>query len=207
MDNIINELLIDSLNASKITYKDGLVGSYVLGDYLQKIFTIDPRYFSFTDYDIHIADNTDVTTEMMKIEQLTYELIKSKQVGIDVILSSVGAESLTDMKYKLMKSFEKQNEENNQLQQASQAIAQYEQQIKQMQSEYEKMKNALENMQKQNTDIELKRIEYDYDVRKEANKIKEKIETKKVQNDDKRIEAEILQLYDENPYNNEIKNS
>ena len=33
MDNIINELLIDSLNASKITYKDGLVGSYVLGDY------------------------------------------------------------------------------------------------------------------------------------------------------------------------------
>jgi hypothetical protein len=55
----------------------------------------------------------------MKIEQLTYELIKSKQVGIDVILSSVGAESLTDMKYKLMKSFEKQNEENNQLQQAS----------------------------------------------------------------------------------------
>ena len=144
---------------------------------------------------------------MMKIEQLTYELIKSKQVGIDVILSSVGAESLTDMKYKLMKSFEKQNEENNQLQQASQTIAQYEQQIKQMQSEYEKMKNALENMQKQNTDIELKKVEYDYDIRKEANKIKEKIETKKVQNDDKRIEAEILQLYDENPYNNEIKNS
>ena len=76
-----------------------------------------------------------------------------------------------------------------------------------MQSEYEKMKNALENMQKQNTDIELKKVEYDYDIRKEANKIKEKIETKKVQNDDKRIEAEILQLYDENPYNNEIKNS
>ena len=40
-----------------------------------------------------------------------------------------------------------------------------------------------------------------------AREIKEKIETKKVQNDDKRIEAEILQLYDENPYNNEIKNS
>ena len=69
------------------------------------------------------------------------------------------------------------------------------------------MKNELENMQKQNTDIELKKVEYDYDIRKEANKIKEKIETKKVQNDDKRIEAEILQLYDENPYNNEIKNS
>jgi hypothetical protein len=49
-----------------------------------------------------------------------------------------------------------------------------------MQSEYEKMKNELENMQKQNTDIELKKVEYDYDIRKEANKIKEKIETKKV---------------------------
>ena len=41
-------------------------------------------------------------------------------------------------------------------------------------------KNELENMQKQNTDIELKKVEYDYDIRKEANKIKEKIETKKV---------------------------
>ena len=31
--------------------------------------------------------------------------------------------------------------------------------------------------------------------------------TKKIKNDDKRIEAELIQLYDENPYNNEIKNS
>ena len=207
MDNIVNELLIDAINASKITYKEGIVGSYILGDYLQKIFTIEPKYFSFTDYDIHIADNTDITNEMMKIEQLTYELIKSKQVGLDVVLSSIGSESLSDMKHKLMKSFEKQAEENSQLEQASQAITQYEEQIKQLQSEMEKTKNEFENMRKQNNDIELKKVEYDYDVRKEANKIKEKIETKKIKNDDKRIEAELMQLYDENPYNNEIKNS
>jgi len=115
MDNITTELLLDMLNMCKISFEDGLMGSYILGNQLQKIFTIDPKYFSFTDYDIHIADNTDVTNEMMKIEQLTYELIKGGQVDLDVILSSITSDSLSDMKYQLIKSFEKRKAENNQI--------------------------------------------------------------------------------------------
>jgi len=206
MDNITTELLLDMLNMCKVSFEDGLMGSYILGDQLQKIFTVEPKYFSFTDYDIHIADNTDVTNEMIKIEQLTYELIKSGQVDLDVILSSITSDSLSDMKYQLVKSFQKRKEENNQIEQAGQTIKQYEDQIKQIQTEYQKAQNELEQIKQKSFDLENKKIEYDYEVRKEANNIKESTDKKKLKNDEKRIDAEVMQLYDENPYNNEIKN-
>ena len=67
-------------------------------NYLQKIFTIDPKYFSFTDYDIHIADNTDVTTEMMKIVEVE-RLRKSAtgdrhEIGCRIDLADIGAHPL-----------------------------------------------------------------------------------------------------------------
>ena len=40
-----------------------------------------------------------------------------------------------------------------------------------------------------------------------AKKYKKRFNERKIENDNKRIEAEILELYDSNPHNDEIKNN
>ena len=52
MDLIVCELLLDSLNQAKRTYKKGLTGTLILGDKQQKIFTALPEHFTVTDYEL-----------------------------------------------------------------------------------------------------------------------------------------------------------
>ena len=207
MDNITTELLIDALNVCKIAFKEGMIGSVVLGDKLQKIFTIDPQYFSFTDYDVHIADSADIMQDINKIEQLTYKLIESGQVDFDIIFEGITSESLSDMKHELLKACRKRKDENNQVQQASQQIQQYEQQLKELQANLQKAQQQLEQANGQELQLKAKKIEYDYEVAKEANNIKENTDSKKLDINNKEVEVQIAQVYDNNPYNDKIKKS
>lgn len=205
MDNITTEFLIDMLNMCKISYSEGMVGSVVLGDKMQKIFTIDPQYFSFTDYDIHIADSSESIQEMNKIEQLIFELVKSGSIDIEVVLEGITSNNLPDLKYDLSQALKKKKKENNQIEQAGQQLSQYEQQLKQMQSEYQKIKNELDSLKNTDRDLERQKIKNAYEIAKESNQLKDVIENKKLTNDSKKVEIEFAQLYDENPYNNKIK--
>jgi len=60
MDLIVCEMLLDSLNQAKIAYKKGLTGTIILGDRYQRVFTALPKYFTMTDFDIHITASTEV---------------------------------------------------------------------------------------------------------------------------------------------------
>jgi len=64
MSLVTREILLDALNCAKIVWKDGLTGTLVLGDKLQKIFTALPKYFTVTDFDIHIVTSTEIIKEM-----------------------------------------------------------------------------------------------------------------------------------------------
>jgi hypothetical protein len=68
MDLVLQEILTDSLNCGKIAYSKGLTGTLILGNKLQKIFTALPKYFTNTDFDIHIITSTDVIKEMEQIK-------------------------------------------------------------------------------------------------------------------------------------------
>jgi hypothetical protein len=64
MDLVTREILLDSLNCAKVVYSDGLTGTLILGDKLQKVFTALPKYFTVTDFDIHIITSSEVIKEM-----------------------------------------------------------------------------------------------------------------------------------------------
>jgi CRISPR-associated protein Cas5t len=48
MDLVTREILLDSLNCAKVVYSDGLTGTLILGDKLQRVFTALPKYFTDT---------------------------------------------------------------------------------------------------------------------------------------------------------------
>jgi len=205
MDNITTELLLDGLNACKQSYKKGMVGSIILGDGMQKIFTIDPKNFSFTDYDVNIADSGDVIRDMQKIEQLTLELIKSGQADIDIIFESVATESLTEMKQQVLSAFAKKKQEMGQMQQLQQQLQQMQEQLKQAQQQAQQLDGENQQLKSKATDLEAKAIEYDYQVRKEANANTKSFNDQKSDLDQQRLDVEKLELIDDNPNNDKIK--
>lgn len=205
MDNVTTELLIDALNACKESYKDGMVGSIILGDSMQKIFTIQPKHFSFTDYDVHISDSSDIVRDIQDIKNITMELIKSGQADIDVVLEAVATESLTEMKDNILKAFGKKKKENNAVQQLQQQLAQMQQQMQQQADEAKKIAAENEQLKAKNTEIDNKKVEYDYEVKKEANKNVSTFNSSKLELDKSRVELEKLQLFDDNKQNDEIK--
>jgi hypothetical protein len=69
MDTLVSEILMDCLDMAKIVYKKGLTGQIILGDQV-KIFTLLPEYYTFTSYDISLADSAEIIKEQETIKQL-----------------------------------------------------------------------------------------------------------------------------------------
>lgn len=205
MDSITTELLIDALNACKESYKEGKIGSIILGDKMQEIFKIQPENFSFTDYDVHIGDSGDIIRDMQKIEAITMELIKSGQADVEVVLEGVTSESLTEMKQSVLTAFNKKKEEMSQMSQMQQQLQQMEEQLKAASQQAQKLQQENEMLKKRNVDIEVRKIEYDHEVRKEANLNTKVFNDGKLEIEREKIEIEKLQLTDENPLNDEVK--
>jgi hypothetical protein len=63
MDLVTKEILMDCLDCAKIVYSNGLTGTLILGK-LQKTFTALPKYYTTTDFDIHILTSSEVRKEM-----------------------------------------------------------------------------------------------------------------------------------------------
>jgi hypothetical protein len=207
MDNITTELLLDAINACKESYRDGMVGSLILGDKMQKIFSISPEHFSFTDYDVHIADSGDIIRDMQKIDAITMELIKGGQVDVDIILEGVGAESMTEMKDSVLTAVKKKQAENNQVQQLTQQLTQAQTQLKQLQQQAQQLEQENQQFKDRGIQIEQQAIQDDYDVRKEQNRNTKEYNDKKIALDQQRVELEKLQVVvDGKSSNNEIKN-
>lgn len=206
MDSITTELLIDSLNMAKIAYKNGFTGTVILGNKLQKTFTAMPEHFTVSDHDIHIADSGDIIRDMQKIEALTMELIKAGTVDVDLVLEGVTCESLTEMKDNVLSAFKKRKSENDAVKQLQQQIAQYEQNLKELQTQAQKLASENENLKKKTTDIEVEKLNKDYEIKKEANSIKRDEVDRKLTLEDKKMQLEGLQMFDNNPNNNEVRN-
>lgn len=204
MDCVTNELLIDAVNMCKLSYKDGKVGSIILGNKMQKIFTIEPNKFCFTDYDIHIDDSGENIRDMETIKAASLELIKNGQVDIDIVLEALTSTSLTEMKENVSRSYKKLKEENNQLEQATQQLEQLQQQLAEMQKELQKSNSTNEVLHKQIDQAKQQEMQMKYEIDKEKNRIAEEYNEGRLKVEDERTELEKLQLFDNNPYNNKI---
>lgn len=207
MDLLTREALIDILNTSKIVYKNGISGSIILGEKLNKIFTALPEHYSFTDFDIHITDSAEIKKEQEIIRQLTVDLSKGGQIDPEIIIEVVTASGLTKMKAEVLKAIGVKKKENNQLQQLSSQVQQYEQQLKQLQQELQKAQQQVHALNTEKLAIEKDKLNFE----KELGWYKEKglvdFNNSKLDLEKKRVELEALQLVDLNPKNDEIKNN
>ena len=206
MDLVTREILLDSLNCAKIVYKNGLTGTLILGNKLQKVFTALPKYFTVTDHDIHIITSAEIVKEMEQIKAIVPEFIKGGIVSPDIIVDIMTSKSLTDMKTKVKQSIKKQKEENNQIQQLTQQLEEAQSQLQQLQQQLQKYEQKIEQLNEAKLQIEQQKIQLQYQVEDFKAKTDRTYKETQAENDTKRTEIELMQLYDGNPYNDEVKN-
>lgn len=206
MDLVTREILLDSLNCAKIVYKDGLTGVLILGNKLQKTFTALPKYFTVTDHDIHIITSSEVIKEMEQIRAVVPEFIKSGIVSPDILMEIMTAKSLSEMKNVVNKSIKKQKAENNQIQQLTQQVEELQNNLQKAQQELQKAQGKIESLNEAKLQIEREKNQMQFQLDDYKNKTDRTFKESQAENDTKRTEIELMQLYDSNPYNDEVKN-
>ena len=206
MDLILQEILTDALNCAKLVYDKGLTGTLILGHKKQKIFTALPKYFTNTDFDVHIITSTDIIKEMEQIKQIVPEFIKGGVVPPDIIMDIITAKSLTEMKIKVKQALRKQKEEQNQLQQLTQQLEESQNQLQQVSQQLQQAQQKIESLNEAKLQIEQQKIQLQYQVDYFKAQTDRTFKESQAENDTKRTQIELLQLSDGNPYNDEVKN-
>ena len=206
MDLGLKEILLDALNSAKIAYSDGITGTLILGNKLQKIFTALPKYYTLTDFDIHIITSSEIIKEIEQIKALVPEFIKGGVVPPDIIMDIITAKSLTDMKIKVKLAIQKQKQENNQLQQLTQQVEELQNQLQQTSKQLEQAQSKVEQLNEAKLQIEKDKIRLQYEVDTYKAQTERTFKESQAENDTKRTEIELLQLHDGNPYNDEVRN-
>lgn len=207
MDLITREILIDILNVAKIVFKNGLTGTIILGERLNKIFTALPEHFTTTDYDIHITDSSELKKELETMKQLSMEFIKNNLMSPDIIMEIVTASGLTSMKAEVNKALGKQKAENSQTAQLNQQVQSLDQQLKQAQQELQKAAQQVETLNAEKLKIDKQKVDDAKELGWYKAKADSQFNTSKLELDKKRIDLEGLQLLDDNHNNDEIKDN
>ena len=205
MDLITNEILLDALNEAKVVYKNGLTGTIVLGEKYQRIFTALPEHFTLSDYDIHITTSTDVMKDMEQIKAVIPDFIRSGSLAPDIIFEALTCKSLSDLKYKVQKAMAKQKEENNQIQQLTQQGQQMEQQLKEAQKQLQEAQNKIQQLNEAKMQLEQQKLKMDTEIAWYKAKTERTWKDREMDNDQKRVDVEIMQLHDGNPYNDKVR--
>lgn len=205
MDTLVEEMISDCIDIAKIVYKDGLTGQIVLGDQ-KEIFTILPKYYTTTSFDIQLADSAEILKEQELIKQLAMQLAGQAQVDPELLLIVSTSKSLTEMKELTLKAIREKKIENNQ-------VAQLTQQLEEAEKNMQQMQKQLEASTRELTRLNTKKLA----IEEQNNRAQQSIDYQKVQNDyeiksreldliEQRNKLEAIQLVDDNPQNDEILN-
>lgn len=205
MDLIVNEMLLDSLNLAKVVYKNGLKGTIILGDKYQKVFTALPEYFTLTDHDIRIITSTDIVKDLEQIKTLIPEFVKSGGLPPDIIIEAITSKSIPDLKYKVRKAIQIQKDENNQIQKMAQQIEQLQQQLQQASQELQKSQKKVEQLNQAKLQLEQQDLAKKYQLEWFKAKTERDYREATAEEQKKRTEVELAQLYDGNSYNDKIR--
>ena len=205
MDLIVNEMLLDCLNIAKIVFKNGLSGTYILGDKYQKTFTALPQYFTVTDHDIRIITSSDVLKDIEQVKAIIPEIVKSGSIPPDIIIEAITCKNLPELKHKIRQAMNKQKEENNQLQQLGQQVQELQQQLQQASQELQKANSKIESLNAQKLELEKQQTIMQNKLEWYKAETDRDYKEKMAEETKRRTNAEIAQIYDDNPYNDKIR--
>ena len=142
---------------------------------------------------------------MEEIKMWALELIKAGQMPPEVIMEVLTSRSLTELKLNVNKALKATKQENGILQQLQQQNQQLQQQLQEAGQQLQQASQKLEALNERKLAMEENKLMME--DKREWFKIrsKDKYDTSMSQLKDKQVDAEVLQIYDNNPNNNKVK--
>lgn len=205
MDLMVNELLLDCLNLAKIVFKNGLLGTIILGDKYQKVFTALPEYYTLTDHDIRIITSTDIARDLEQIKQIIPEFVKGGGLPPDIIIEAITSKSIPDLKSKIKRALNQAKEENSQFQQLTQQSQQLQQQLQEAQKALQETQAKLQQVNADKLQLEQQEMKMKYDIEWYRAHTERDYREKIVAEQRRRTDMEIEQTHDGNPFNDKIR--
>lgn len=206
MDLLTREILLDILNMSKVVFKKGLSGTLILGDTLSKVFTALPKYYTTTDFDIHIAESSEVIKDLELLKQLGFEYAKNNNIDPSLTIDIVTSKSLTKAKSDIKSGLVKQKQEMMEQMNMEQQLVQMQQQMQQLAQQNEQLQKELQKVNQEKFELEKAEFEHEKQIEWYKAKSQKDFNERTIELKEKHIQAEILQLADNNPNNDEIVN-
>lgn len=203
MDTLVKEILCDCIDMAKVVYKNGLTGQLVLGDQ-KEIFTLLPEYYSFTSYDISLADSTEIIKEQELIKQLAMQLAGSNQVDPEILFIVSTSKSLTEMKELTLKSIREKKIENNQLIQLQQQLQQAQQNMQEMQKQLEQSTKKIAQLNEKKLNIEQQNNQMDQEIAYAKIQAEKELKDRELDLIEQRNKLEAAQLFDNSKQNDAI---
>ena len=205
MDLIVNEMLLDCLNIAKIVFKKGLTGTLILGEKYQKVFTALPQYFTVTDHDIRLTTSSDVIKDLEYIKQILPDFIKNGAMAPDIIFEALTCKSVTDIKLIVKKAIQKQRDENNQIQQLSQQVEQLQSELKKASQELKASEEKIATLNSDKLQLQQQEINMKYQIEWYKAQTDRNYKEATAEEQKRRTQVEIMQQYDNNPYNDKTR--
>ena len=205
MDLIVNEMLLDCLNIAKIVFKKGLTGTLILGEKYQKVFTALPQYFTVSDHDIRLTTSSDVIKDLEYIKQILPDFIKNGAMAPDIIFEALTCKSVTDIKLIVKKAIQKQRDENNQIQQLSQQVEQLQSELKKASQELKASEEKIATLNSDKLQLQQQEINMKYQIEWYKAQTDRNYKEATAEEQKRRTQVEIMQQYDNNPYNDKIR--
>lgn len=205
MDLVVNEMLLDCLNIAKIVFKKGLTGTLILGEKYQKVFTALPQYFTVSDHDIRLTTSSDVIKDLEYIKQILPEFIKNGAMAPDIIFEALTCKSITDIKLIVKKAIQKQRDENNQIQQLSQQVEQLQSDLKKASQQLKAAEEKIQTLNSDKLQLQQQEINMKYQIEWYKAQTDRNYKEATAEEQKRRTQVEIMQQYDNNPYNDKIR--
>lgn len=184
-----------------------MTGTLVLGNY-SKIFTALPQHYTITDFDIHIEDSTKSYQNIQSLVAISGELARSGIADLGDITNIMTSNSITELKRYIDRSIDKKKKENDmigqlqqQLQQAQQGAQELEKANKQLQDQLAQLEQKLQSSNEAKLQIEAEKVKIEQEKVKNDKEYNDKV----IEVKEKQVQAQVLQIYDSNPYNDKIK--
>jgi hypothetical protein len=205
MNSALKQMLTDLLNASKISYSKGKRASYITGTGEQKIFTIDPDKFILSDYDVHVSLMSDEKNNLDFVKSLVLESAKNGQPieNLNDLLKLGTTKSLTEAKTEAKIINDKLK--TSQTKQLQEQLRQLQEQLKQAQADGKKLNEQDLANKKRELDLREKQMMIDKELEERKLTQRQEIENKKAELEEKMLSVQTLQLSDDNPFNDKIR--